>query len=86
MARIALADHPAGGDIERGEQRRRAMPDIVVAAPFRLAGPHWKHRLAAIQRLDLRLLIHTQHQGVLGRGHIQPDDIAHLGDKIRIGG
>ena len=62
------------------------MPGVVVAAPLRLAGPHRKHRLAAIQRLDLRLLIDAQHQGVLGWGHIQPDDVAHLGDKIRIGG
>ena len=35
VARIALADDGAGGDVERGEQRRRAMALIVVASPRR---------------------------------------------------
>jgi hypothetical protein len=31
--------------------------------------------LGAIQRLDLRLLIHAQHDRVLRRIQIQPDDV-----------
>ena len=38
MPAIAFADDWPGGDVERGEQRGRAMPGIVVAAPRRLAG------------------------------------------------
>src|SRR3954462_3636459 len=72
MARLALADHRAGGDIERGEQRGRAMPGIVVAAPLRLAGPHRKHRLAAIQRLDLRLLIQHSTKACSGGAMYSP--------------
>ena len=86
VPRITRADDLAGGDVEGGEQRGGAMPGLVVAAPFRQARAHWKHWLAAIQCLDLRLLIHTEHQGVLGWGHRQPDDVTHLGNKIRIGG
>lgn len=57
-----------------------------MAAPLWLTWPHWKHQLTMIQRLDLRLLVHTEHQGVFGWGKIQPHHIAHLGNKIRIGG
>lgn len=33
MAGITLADHPAGSDVERGEQRGGAMTFVVMAAP-----------------------------------------------------
>src|SRR3954452_2297215 len=50
MAREALADYPAGGDVERGEQRGGAVAGIVMAAPRRLAAPPgrgaWRGRLA----------------------------------------
>src|SRR6202034_940529 len=40
MAGITLADHPAGSDVERGEQRCGAMALVVMAAARRLAGTH----------------------------------------------
>ena len=40
----------------------------------------------AIQRLDLALFIEAEHQRVIGRMEIQPDDVAHLLDKLRVGG
>jgi hypothetical protein len=43
-----------------------------VAAPLRLAGPHWKHRLAAVQRLDLGFFVNAKHHGMLGRGRYSP--------------
>jgi hypothetical protein len=61
------------------------MLHIVMAAPLRLARPHRDHRLAAIERLDLRLFVDAQHHRVLGRRQIQPNHIAHLGDEVRIG-
>src|SRR3982751_4691253 len=36
MARVALADYLAGGDVQRGEQGCRPMPGVVVAASLRL--------------------------------------------------
>jgi hypothetical protein len=36
------------------------MTAVVVAAPRRLAGTHRQHRLAAVERLDLGLLVHAQ--------------------------
>jgi hypothetical protein len=65
----------ASGDLQRGEQRRGAMTHVVMGAPLSPARLHWQHRLGAIQRLDLRLLIHAQHDRVLRRIQIQPDDV-----------
>ena len=81
----ALADHLPGCDVEGGEQRGRAMALVVMAHTRRLAWPHRQHGLAAVEGLDLRLLIDAQHDGVLGRGDIETDDIAHLGDELGIG-
>src|SRR3954447_6199622 len=86
MASIALADDPAGCDVEGGKQRGDAVTLVVVTTARRLAGSHGQHGLATIQELDLRLLIDAQHDGALGRGHVKADDIANLGDKIRISG
>ena len=51
-----------------------------------LAGAHRKHRLAAIKRLDLRLFIDAQHDSMGWWRHVKADNIAHLVDKIGIGG
>ena len=59
---------------------------VVVGTPLRLAGAHGQERLAAIERLDLALLVHAQHHGALRRGQIEPDDVAYFFDKQRIGG
>ena len=39
-----------------------------------------------MQGLDLRLLIHTHHQGILGRAHVQAHDVADLIDELRVRG
>jgi hypothetical protein len=56
-----------------------------VDAPFDLAGAHRQQRLGAIERLGLALLVDAEHHGALGRSHVEPDDVAHLLDKPRIG-
>ena len=60
------------------------MADVVVAGPRRGAGQHGKHRCGAIERLDLGLLVHAQHQRPLGGIQVQPDDVADLGHEQRI--
>ena len=42
--------------------------------------------LGAVEGLDLTLFIDTQHQGLVGRIQIQPDDVAHLVDELGVGG
>lgn len=45
----------------------------------------WYLGCCAIQRLDLRLLIHAEHKRTLRRIQIQSDHIAHLVDEQQIG-
>ncbi len=44
VARVARIGDLAGGDLQRGEQRGGAVPDVVVAALFGHPGPGWQHR------------------------------------------
>ena len=74
----ALADHRAGEHVQRGEQGGGAVALVVVghrAGPARL---HRQRRLGAVQRLDLGLLVHAQHDRLLRRVQVQPDDVDEL--------
>src|SRR5260370_32979264 len=43
-------------------------------------------RLRAVEGLDLALLVDRKHQGFVGRGKIETDDILDLGDEVRVVG
>ena len=62
MAPMQLADDLAGGKIQRRKQGGRAVAHVIVTAPFCDAKAQRQQRLRAIERLDLRLLVHTQHR------------------------
>jgi hypothetical protein len=49
-----LADHLAGGGVQRGEQVDGAVPDVVKAAPLGGPGEHRQHRRGPLQRLVIR--------------------------------
>jgi hypothetical protein len=55
-------------------------------APLDPARRHRPDRLDALQRLDLGLVVHTQHDGVRRWVQVQPDHVADLGLQLRIGG
>ena len=77
----ALSDDRTGGDIKGGEQRSCSMPLIIMG---HRAGPPLldrQPRLGAVERLDLALLIDTQHHGLVGRAEIEADHISELVDK-----
>ena len=76
---LARADHVAGGDRQRGEQRGGAVPFVVVGAPLGQPGLHRQHRRGPVQRLDLAFLIHADHHRVVRRRQVQPDVVADLG-------
>jgi dihydroxyacetone kinase len=80
----ALADDAALQHVERGEQRGRAVALIIVRHRPAAALLHRQSRLGAVERLDLRLLVDRQNQGVLRRIDIKADDIVQLGGKLRI--
>ena len=68
---IAGSGDLTGGDLKRGVQAGGAVALVVVGHPLRLARLHRQRRLGAIQCLDLRLLIHAQHQRALRRVQVQ---------------
>ena len=84
VAAVDRADHRAGGHVEGGEQGGDAVADVVVGAPLGHARHHRQDRCTAVQRLDLRLLVHRENQRLLRRIQIQPDNVADLVDELRI--
>jgi len=68
MAVTVLADPGdlAGGNLQRGEQGRGAVADIVMGAAFGAARLHRQHRLSAVQGLDLRLLVDGKQRQAFG--------------------
>ena len=83
---MALAMHLAGRHVQRREQRRGSVPNVVVCAAFGLPGTHRQQRLRALQRLNLRFFVDAQDNGMLRRIQMQPDDVTHLVDEERIFG
>ena len=61
------------------------MADVIVGLAGRDAGAQWQERSGAVQGLHLAFLVHRQHDGAIRRTEIQPDDVAHLLDKLGIG-
>jgi len=70
MTRFALGDDRTVEHIERRE----------------LAQPHRQHRLSALQGLDLALLVHAQHQRLIGWIEVQPHYVTHLLEEEGVGG
>ncbi len=86
MAGLALGDHLAGGDVQGGKQRGKAVPDVVMRDALHVAQAHGQQRLGAVQRLDLRLLVDAEHHRFVWRVQVQPDDVADLLHKERVSG
>src|SRR5687767_5855920 len=78
MAFGDLADHFTSGEVERGVQAQRSVPLVVVRASLDLAWPERQHGLRPVERLNLGLLVHGEDQRVLGRAHVQTDDVNDL--------
>ncbi len=84
MALHIAADDGSVEDVERGEQRRRAIAFVVMGHRAGAAFLQGQTGLCAVERLDLALLIDRQHDGVRRRIDIEPDDIAQFVDELRI--
>ncbi len=76
----------AGGDLQGGEQGGGAVSDVVVAATLGESGLERQDRCGPFQGLDLGLLVDAEHDRVLRRREVQPDDVDDLGDELGIGG
>ena len=61
------------------------MTDIIVSDALDITESYWQHRLGAIQRLDLALLIDAQHRAWSGGFRYRPR-VAYFLHEKRIGG
>ncbi len=65
--------------------RRRAVPLVVVAVPCQGAPVRQLEvALGAFERLDRRFLVKAQDDRVVGRRHVEADDICGLGGKLGV--
>lgn len=74
----ATSEHHAAQDVEGGEQGRGPMAFIVVdhcPAPAKLER---QARLREIERLDLRLFVNGEDDGMGRRMHVEADDVLDL--------
>ena len=67
-----------GTHVQRCEQIRRTMPNVVMGAFLGRIERDRQHRLGPVQRLDLRLFIHRQHHRPTRRVQVQPHDIEQM--------
>ena len=58
-----------------------------VVVGHRAGGPFlWQAGLSAVERLDLRLFVDREDDGMGGRIDIKPDHVAQLVDELRVVG
>ena len=81
-----LADHLAGGGVQRGEQVDGAVPGVVEAAPLGHPGNHRQHRRGPFEGLDLRFFVDREDCRVRRRRQVQARHVADLVNQQRVGG
>src|SRR2546426_8903310 len=85
MPTLALREDLAVGDVERREKSRRAMAGVVVRDAFDVPEAQGQIRLRAFERLNLALLVHAEHEGMIRRIEVEADDVADFLDEEGIG-
>jgi len=70
--------------IQSGKQRGGAMSFVITGSAFDLTRAHGQQWLCAVECLNLRLLIDTQHQRPVGWVEVESGDVTDLLDKERI--
>ena len=71
-------------NIERREQRGRAVADVIMGHRSGTALLDRQARLGAVERLDLRFLVDREHETVRRRVEVEPVHIAQFGGKRRV--
>jgi hypothetical protein len=66
------------------KERCRPVAFVVVRKRSAASLVHRQTLLRAIKSLNRRLLVHADHERVVGRAKIEPDDIAYLRLEVRI--
>src|SRR6202163_3356084 len=73
MARRSLTQNLTGRRVQGGKQAQGAVAFVLEAVAFRPTRRQGQQAIFAIQRLNSRLLIHTEHHGVRRRVQIEPN-------------
>jgi hypothetical protein len=73
-----LVRDPSGRDLQRGLQIHDAVPLVVMRMPPRTTGAKWQWQLRSFERLDRSLLIHAEHNRVVGRIQVQAHHVLDL--------
>lgn len=86
VALHVLRDSRAVQHVEGSEERRCAVPLVVVCHRAGAALLHWQAGLGSVEGLDLRLLVDRQHHGMGQRIDIQANDGRQLLGEGRVVG
>ena len=79
-----LPDDLSGGGVEGRQPACRAVPPGVVGSRLGMARRHGQGPLRPPQCLDLRFFVHREDHRVVGRVHIEADDVVDLDREPRI--
>ncbi len=80
----SLAQHLTGLGIESRVQRQGAVAEILEAMTLGATRRQRQHRIEAIQRLNGRLLIDTEHCRVRRRIEVETNDVRGLGLELGV--
>jgi len=78
---MKFSDDFAALGIQRGEERRGAVPRVVACATLDLPGAHGQHGLRPIEGFDPGFFLGAQHQRLVRGVEIEPDDLARFVDE-----
>ena len=86
---MAMAPHTAADDlalehVEGSKERCGAVAFVIVGHGSGASLLHRQAGLGTIQRLDLALLVDREHDGVLGRIDVEPDNVTQLSHEVRV--
>ena len=84
--RLGLGLDLSGLHIQGSKEGGGAMPDVIMGLGGGLSRAQGQAGLGAFQGLDLRLLIHGQHQGLRRRIQIQADHVPGLAREVGVRG
>lgn len=86
MAVLALdaTDQFALEIIQRREQRDRAVASVIMGFCLDMTAPQRQPGLGALQGLNLTFFVAAEHQRLVWRGQIQPDDIPEFFLELRV--
>ena len=78
------ADDSARTRVQRSKERQGSMPVVLEAVPLQATWRQGQHRIQAVERLNLRLLVQREDRRMLGRIQIQADHVGGLAFEVGI--